>query len=242
MLLSTIYEILFSKENRNKGIFVLLDPDRTSRKEMVEFLKNITSREKVKGIFVGTSLMFSVDFDSFVKKVKKHSKVPVIIFPGSSLQVSKFADAILFLSLISGRNPELLIGEHVRVAPLIKQLEVEAIPTGYMLIDAGKISSVEFISNTKPIPRNKPDIAVAHAMAAELLGLKVLYLEAGSGAPVPVPQEIIQAVRESVALPLIVGGGLRKREDVEKAFASGADYVVVGTAFEEGNNFLEEVE
>jgi putative glycerol-1-phosphate prenyltransferase len=238
---STIYEKLFSKEDRDKGIFVLLDPDRTPREKMDVFLEKLTSDKRVKAILVGTSLMFSVDFDEFVKKIKDNSEVPVIIFPGSSLQVSRYADALLFLSLISGRNPELLIGEHVRVAPLIKQLGVETIPTGYMLIDAGKISSVEFISNTKPIPRNKPDIAVAHAMAAELLGLKVLYLEAGSGAPLPIPEEIIKAVKDSVELPLIVGGGLRNRKDMQIAFDSGADYVVVGTALEERIDFLEEI-
>jgi len=234
----TIYEKLF-RENRQKGVLALLDPDRIPRIKLQDFINGIGKFKEVKGFLVGTSLLISHDFDNFVKKVKSLTTIPVLIFPGSSLQISPYADAILFLSLVSGRNPELLIGEHVKAAPLIKKLGIEVIPTGYILIESGRTTAVEFMSNTKPIPREKPEIAVAHAIAAELLGMKLIYLEAGSGAPNPVPPELVRKIREEVSLPILVGGGIRNRKDVEKILISGADYVVIGTQFEVEFNLME---
>ena len=164
----------------------------------------------------------------------------MISFPGGASQVVPTADAILFLSLISGRNPELLIGEHVKAAPLIREYGVEAIPTGYMLIQSGTLTSVEFMSNTQPIPRNKVDIAIAHALAAEYLGMKLIYLETGSGAGASVPDEMVQAVVNYVSTPVIVGGGIRDPEEARAKVAAGASFVVTGSVVEDDHQRLRE--
>jgi phosphoglycerol geranylgeranyltransferase len=156
----------------------------------------------------------------------------MILFPGSAIQVNKFADAILFLSLVSGRNPQYLIGEQVDGAPLIKSFGIEPIPTAYMLIESGAITSVQYVSQTLPIPADKPGIAQVHALAAEYMGMKLVYLEAGSGAPNPVPLGMISQVKEQISIPLIVGGGLTSPNQVQDAVTAGADFVVVGTALE----------
>lgn len=236
---STLYERLFLNEDR--GILVLLDPDKIERDKVASYMERLNSKDSIKAILVGTTVMFSLDFDEFVGMIKAHSKMPVIIFPGNSLQISAKADGILFLSLVSGKNPEFLIGEQVKMAPMIKKLGLEAIPTAYMLVESGNLTSVEYVSQTKPIPRNKPDVARAIAMASELLGFKLIYLEAGSGARMPVPQSIIEAVRESVDIPILVGGGIRRREDIDRAFDAGATHVVIGTAIEERIEVIEEL-
>jgi putative glycerol-1-phosphate prenyltransferase len=184
--------------------------------------------------------MFSARNAASFERVKARVDIPVISFPGGASQVVPTADAILFLSLISGRNPELLIGEHVKAAPLIREYGVEAIPTGYMLIQSGTLTSVEFMSNTQPIPRNKVDIAIAHALAAEYLGMKLIYLETGSGAGASVPDEMVQAVVNYVSTPVIVGGGIRDPEEARAKVAAGASFVVTGSVVEDDHQRLRE--
>ncbi|MEO0140303.1 MAG: geranylgeranylglyceryl/heptaprenylglyceryl phosphate synthase [candidate division WOR-3 bacterium] len=227
---------LFS-EDRDKGFFVLLDPDRLPREDIPRLAERINPDERVKAVLAGTSLMLSEDFSGFVRELKRNFAKPVIIFPGNSTQLSPEADGILLLSLISGRNPEFLIGEHVRAAPHIKRMGLSVVTTAYILVESGAQTAVEFMSGTKPIPRDKIDILVAHIMAACLLGFKAIYLEAGSGAPKPVPPGMIKAARAETTLPLLVGGGIRTKEAAEAAFGAGADYVVVGTVVEEEGLF-----
>ena len=227
-----IYEFIKQAvENKKKLVAALIDPDTDTGiplEERVECINN----SRVDLIFVGGSTLYNRDFDDFVKKIKGLTENPVIIFPGSSLQISKHADAILFLSLISGRNPQYLIGEHVRAAPRLKKMDVEVIPTGYMLIESGSTTTVEFISNTRPIPRNKNEIALAHALAGEFLGMKLIYMDAGSGADNSIPAEMIRAVKSGITVPLIIGGGIRSKEDIEEKFSAGADIVVIGSLLE----------
>lgn len=183
-------------------------------------------------IMIGGSYV-SADANNIVSAVKQSTSLAVVLFPGSSLQLSASADAIFLLSLISGRNPEYLIGNHVVAAGYIKKMGVEVIPVGYILVDGGVVSSVQYVSNTMPIPANKPDLVVATAMAGEMLGFKMIYLEAGSGALNPVSPEVIAATRSSINIPIIVGGGLRSEESVITALKAGADVVVVGTVVED---------
>jgi len=183
-------------------------------------------------ILVGGSLLFN-PIEMSIAALKLGTSVPVFLFPGNTFQLSDRADGIFFLSLISGRNPEFLIGNHVLAAPHLQRSGIEVIPTGYLLIENGKSTSVEYMSNSTPIPGNKPDIAVATAMAGEMLGLKSIYLEAGSGAAHPVAGDIIRAIRQHISLPLIVGGGIRTPETALEVFGAGADMVVVGNALEE---------
>jgi len=221
------------QQNRQKLLAILLDPDKVSLKNIKKWSKKLR-KSKADIVLVGGSLLSKNHFKKLVKKLKKHCDIPVIIFPGNTMQISKKADALMFLSLISGRNAEYLIGKHVEVAPLLKQKKLETIATGYLLIENGHTTSVEYISNTRPIPRNKTDIAVATALAGQMLGLQMLYLEAGSGALHPVPLNMIRQVAQSVDIPIWVGGGIRTRAQVLQAGNAGADVVVVGTAFEQG--------
>jgi phosphoglycerol geranylgeranyltransferase len=223
-----VYERLLK---HRPGFFVLLDPDRIPRSTVREITRTICD-SNLTAILVGTSLLYSVDFNDFLKAVKDNSTVPVIIFPGGARQLSPHADALFFLSLVSGRNPELLIGEHVRAAPLIKHYGLEVIPVGYILIESGSMTSVEFMSDTKPIPRDKPEIVAAHALASEYLGMKLIYLEAGSGGSTMVGEGIITQVRKATTLPLIVGGGIRTPRDADKRLKAGADFFVIGNALE----------
>jgi phosphoglycerol geranylgeranyltransferase len=179
--------------------------------------------------------------DHLLARIREQCHIPTLLFPGSSFQLSYHADALLLLSLISGRNPELLIGQHVLAAPFLKVSPLEIISTGYMLIDGGVQSSVQYMSNTYPIPAHKNDIAVCTAVAGEMLGLKMLYLEAGSGARQPVPPDMIQAVRSAVQIPLIVGGGIRHPEQARAALQAGADVLVVGTAIENDPGLIREM-
>lgn len=188
--------------------------------------------------FIGGSLILNNELDRCVRHIKAHSKVPIILFPGNTYQLSKSADGILLLSLISGRNPELLIGKQVIAAPYLKQSKLEILSTGYMLIDGGKPTAVSYISNTQPIPADKPDIAVCTAMAGEMLGLKMLYMDAGSGARQPVSNAMIEQVSKNTDIPLIVGGGIRTTEQVADKLAAGADMIVVGNAIEKDPDLL----
>jgi putative glycerol-1-phosphate prenyltransferase len=178
-------------------------------------------------------LLFTAILDALVLKIKAETTIPVLLFPGSATQISKHADAILFLNLISGRNPEYLISNHVIAAPLLKQTELEVLSTSYLLVASGRETTASYISNTKPIPSHKPELAYATALAGYYIGHKLIYLDGGSGALNPVPQAMISQIAQNIDLPLIVGGGIRSPEQLEQAYASGADLVVIGTAFEE---------
>jgi len=213
-----------------KQIALLIDPEEHTVAS-AEALAKTAEVARVDYILVGGSYVSS-DLTAVVNTIKGAAKIPVILFPGSPMQVVPTADALLFLSLISGRNPDYLIGNQVLSAGLIRKSGLEVISVGYMLIDGGAVSSVQYVSNTLPIPAHKPDLAVATAIAGEMLGLKMLYLEAGSGAINPVPVEVIKAVKGAVALPLMVGGGLRNEVSVMSALKAGADIVVVGNAAE----------
>lgn len=233
---TSVYQYLLDVKKRlGAGFLVLIDPDRSSLKTIVE--QAIKYEETgVDAILIGTSFMMGNGFGNYVEAVRDVVNIPVIIFPGEKSQVTDKADAILFLSLLSGRNPDLIIGEQVKSAPLVKAIGLEAVSTAYLLVDSGQITSVEFISNTKPIPSDKPEIAVAHAVAAEIFGMKLVYLEAGSGAERPVPNEMISAVASGVDIPVMVGGGIRNPETVAQKVASGASFVVVGNHLEQNAN------
>ena len=233
--MNTYEHLLKVRKERGAGYFVLLDPDK-SKKEQLPALVREATEAGVDGFLVGGSLMSTADFEQHLRTMKQNTSVPVIIFPGSIMQISPIADAILFLMLISGRNPEHLIGNQVISAPIIRHSGLEPISTGYMLIEAGNTTSAEFMSNTKPIPRDKPDIAVAHALAAEIIGMKFIYLDAGSGANLSVPEEMIQKISRTCSLPIIVGGGIRTPEEARNKVEAGASFVVTGTVTELNNH------
>ncbi|RKX29532.1 MAG: geranylgeranylglyceryl/heptaprenylglyceryl phosphate synthase [Candidatus Zixiibacteriota bacterium] len=228
--------LIEAKENRGGGFLLLIDPDKTSSNSYLA-LAEAAEDCGVDAILVGTSFMLSASFGESVKAIKEATSLPVIIFPGSFAQLTPAADAVLFTSLISGRNPEYLIGEQVRGAPLVKRFGLEPIPTAYMLIESGSNTSVHYISGTMPIPREKDDIACAHAMAAQYLGMRLCYLEAGSGATNPVPISMVNKVASCVDIPLLVGGGLRSPEDCAARIDAGASFVVVGNIMEEQQKF-----
>lgn len=237
--MSVYQRLLDVRDEKGAGFLVLLDPDRMSVREIVDLARK-SEEGGADGFLVGSSLLLSTRFDEAVKEIKANVSVPVTIFPGNANQVSRYADAILFLSLLSGRNPHMLIGEQVKAAPAIKEFGLEPIPTGYLLIESGGTTSVQFMSNTEPIPRNKPDIAKAHALAAEYLGMKFVFLEAGSGADNPVPDEIIHEVKDFVSLPIIVGGGVKEPNAAHEKVKSGASFVVIGNFLEQDDSIIEE--
>lgn len=221
-------EVFFSNK---KKLAILIDPSSISKDNVVQIIKKV-ALNSVDFIFLGGSLISKNNFEATLLLIKSITQIPVLLFPGNSTQISKHADAILFLSLISGRNPDLLIGTHVISAPLIRSMHIPTISVGYMLIDGGIVSSVQYMSNTMPIPNDKPEIAACTAMAGEMLGLKSIYLEAGSGAKKPVSEAIIKAVKHNTSIPLIVGGGIRNGEQAKKTFLAGADIIVVGNILE----------
>jgi putative glycerol-1-phosphate prenyltransferase len=225
-------------QSRKKALAVLLDPDKINDVQRLNQTLEMVEHSCADFIFVGGSLMVDNHFHEVVAHVKKSARVPVVLFPGSPSQISGEADALLLLSLISGRNADLLIGQHVQAAPLLRKLGLETISTGYMLIDCGRSTTANYISQTLPIPYHKPEIAAVTAIAGEMLGLKTIYLDGGSGAEKPVSSEMIAAVRQSVDLPLIVGGGIRDEHQLRAAYTAGADIAVVGTAFEEEPELL----
>ena len=222
------------------SVFALLDPDRIKAEEIPGLTKFICDNG-VRAILIGSSVLVTPSFDSFVKAVKDSADCPVILFPGGSHQVSAHADAIFFLSLLSGRNPEFLIGEQVKAVYMIKECGIEVIPVAYLLIESGGVTAVEHVSNTKPIPRNKSEIAVAHALAGQYFGMKYVYLEAGSGALNPVPRGMVVKVKENISIPLIVGGGLRGYDEVMETFDSGADFIVLGSIIERSREEFEAI-
>ncbi len=220
------------KKSNRKALAVLIDPDKIASKGDLSKLLNICIEAKVDFIFIGGSLITTTNFDEVVEYVKENINIPVVLFPGNNLQISQKADALLMLSLISGRNPEYLIGQHVIAAPLLRKSGLEIVSTGYILIGDDRETSVSYISNTKSIPSDKVSLVIATAIAGEMLGMKMLYLEAGSGAEKPVPQHVIQKVRSHTDIPIIVGGGIRNEYQAEKAYESGADIVVIGNILE----------
>jgi putative glycerol-1-phosphate prenyltransferase len=234
----SIYQDILKKKKENKLIIAaLLDPD----SEDIELLKeriSILERGSIDYIFVGGSTTWKNDFTEFVSEVKKYSSLPIVIFPGSANQISKDADALLFLSLVSGQNPQFLIGEHIKAAPALKGMKIEVIPTGYLLIDGGNTTTVEFISGTRPIPQDKVEIARSIAYASELLGMKLIYLDCGSGAKIPVSNALIKSVKDYINVPLIVGGGIRDIEKIKEKHLAGADIIVIGSVLEDDPEFL----
>jgi len=231
---NSIYQYLFRiAEAKGACFLVLIDPDRIEPKDASE-IGRCYQRPGVDAVLFGTSLMLSDKIDVTIRALKRGFKRPVIIFPGNAYQVSPKADAILFMSLVSGRNPDLLIEEQVRAAPSVKAFGLEAIPTAYMLVDSGKLTAASYMSHSLPIPSDKPDIAKAHALAARLLGMKLAYLDAGSGAQNPVPNQMITEVARYSGLPVIVGGGIRTPEQAAQKARAGAIAVVVGNALEHG--------
>lgn len=219
-----------------KSIALLLDPDKADTKYLRDILR-IASESNADYILAGGSLTFK-SINNLIRSIKELCSIPVILFPGNLLQLSLEADAILLLSLISGRNPELLIGNHVLAAPFLKDVKNRLISVGYILIDNGMKTSVEYMSQTDPVPAEKPEIIVATALAGEMLGLKMIYLEAGSGARKPVNAAIIRSVRENISIPLVVGGGLRENKEIEETFLAGANLVVLGNGCEKNPRLL----
>ncbi|MBL0314271.1 MAG: geranylgeranylglyceryl/heptaprenylglyceryl phosphate synthase [Flavobacteriales bacterium] len=221
-----------------KALSVLIDPDKITDLAEVRRIAQLVHESRTDFILVGGSLLTTDHFNLVIQEIRKSVTIPIILFPGSPSQISREADAILFLSLISGRNPELLIGQHVVAAPTLRQTNLEIIPTGYMLVDCGRPTTASYISQTFPIPWNKPEIAATTALAGEYLGLKCIYLDGGSGAEKPVSAEMIAQVRQTVQVPIIVGGGIRHEDQAKEIYAAGADMIVVGTAFEEEPELL----
>ena len=236
-----IYHSLTERKRQNKKSFaVLVDPDKVNDSD-VDQLVSLCAEAKVDYFFVGGSLVISNYLDECVQLIKKNCDIPVILFPGSPTQVSKYADALLYLSLISGRNPELLIGQHVVSAPVVRQSGLEIMPTGYMVIDGGAPTTVSYISNASPLPADKNEIAMCTAMAGEMLGMKLIYMDAGSGARRAISESMIEKVAGCIEVPLIIGGGIT---DPEKAYLNckaGADIIVVGNAIEKDASLIKEI-
>ncbi|MBT3299149.1 MAG: geranylgeranylglyceryl/heptaprenylglyceryl phosphate synthase [Candidatus Marinimicrobia bacterium] len=225
------------RDQKGAGYIVLIDPDKKNE-SLIEQQVSVANEAGVDALFVGGSLMMDSKCHERVARIKSASDIPVIFFPGGLSQLNPHYDAMLFMSVISGRNPHYLIGEQVLSAPVVKDLGIETIPTGYMLFDGGANSTVEFMSGTKPIPMNRPDIAVAHGLAGQYLGMKLLYLEAGSGAKISIPTEVISAMAKSVDCPLIVGGGIREPKEAEKRVLAGASFIVTGTVIEDNGSAM----
>lgn len=225
-------QFLQARQTGKKQFVVLIDPDKLRLGNMEQVLQ-LAVEARVDAFFIGGSLIVNNMLDQCLESIRDYCNIPMVLFPGNSFQLSYRADGILFLSLISGRNPDLLIGNHVISAPYIKLSPLEVLPTGYMLIDGGTATTVTYMSNTMPIPANKEDIAVCTAVAGELLGLKLIYLDAGSGAREPVSLDMIEAVSGAIEVPLIVGGGIRTPERARQNVEAGADVIVVGNAIEQ---------
>jgi phosphoglycerol geranylgeranyltransferase len=242
-----IYDSLAEKKKQGKKSFaVLIDPDKvsvddSSNSSVLNEIIGLSVSAKVDYFLVGGSLVISNHLDECVQYIRQNCAIPVILFPGSPSQVSPYADALLYLSLISGRNPELLIGQHVVSAPFVKQSGLEIMPTGYIVIDGGAPTTVSYISNAAPIPADKNEIAMCTAMAGEMLGMKLIYMDAGSGAKRPIAEGMIKLVADNIQAPLIIGGGIT---DPEKAYLNckaGADVIVVGNAIEKDASLIKEM-
>ncbi len=236
-----IYHSLKAKKQAGKKSFaVLIDPDKVNTALLDELIE-LSLAAKVDYFLVGGSLVISNQLDEVVKHIKSNCSIPVILFPGSPSQISKYADALLYLSLISGRNPELLIGQHVVSAPFVKQSGLELMPTGYMVIDGGAPTTVSYISNASPIPSDKNEIAVCTAMAGEMLGMKLIYMDSGSGAKRPITESMIETVASAIEIPLFIGGGIIEPEKAYRNCKAGADLIVVGNAIEKDASLIKEM-
>jgi phosphoglycerol geranylgeranyltransferase len=228
------------KKNNSHAFAVLIDPDSVTP-ESIALTAQRCNENEVDFVFVGGSIMVTAHVDRCIQQFKEESDIPVLLFPGSPAQLSPFADALLYLSLISGRNPDLLIGQHVVSAPAVKASGLEVISTGYMVIDGGVPTTVSYMSHSAPIPSNKPDVALCTAWAAELQGKHIIYMDAGSGAQFPITTTMIHRVAANIDLPLIVGGGIRTPEKVYENCKAGAQVVVVGNAIEKDPGLIREM-
>ncbi len=240
-MINRIYNSLTEKKRQGKKSFaVLVDPDKVNDEKMQRLI-DLAIIAKVDYFLVGGSLVISNYLDECVQFIKRSCNIPVILFPGSPSQVSKYADALLYLSLISGRNPELLIGQHVVSAPYVKQSGLEIMSTGYMVIDGGAPTTVSYISGASPLPSDKDDIAMCTAMAGEMLGMKLIYMDSGSGAKRPIPESMIEKVSGVISVPIIVGGGITEPEKAYLNCKAGADVIVVGNAIEKDESLIAEL-
>lgn len=233
-------QITQRKKNGKKSFAVLIDPDKVNAESIHELVK-LSIEAHVDYFFVGGSLVISSHLDECIQQIKASCNIPVILFPGSPSQISKHADALLYLSLISGRNPELLIGQHVISAPFVKKSGLEIMPTGYMVIDGGAPTTVSYISNASPIPADKNEIAMCTAMAGEMLGMQLIYMDAGSGAKRAITEQMIESVAKHIDVPLIVGGGITEPEKAYLNCKAGADIIVVGNAIEKDVSLIKEI-
>lgn len=241
MAIKQVYKSLCEKKSEcRKSFGILIDPDKVNDKKMDELL-GIAVDASVDFFLVGGSLVISDYLDDCVKLIKSFCDTPVLLFPGNNTQISRYADALLYLSLISGRNPDLLIGQHVISAPAVKKSGLEIISTGYMVIDGGSPTTVSYISNATPLPADKPEIAMCTAMAGEMLGMKLIYMDAGSGAKVAISEAMIERVSNQVEVPLIVGGGIREPEKAYLNCKAGADMIIVGNAIEKDPTLIREM-
>jgi phosphoglycerol geranylgeranyltransferase len=237
--MKSIYlEILNSKKKGEKLLAILIDPDKIQLRQLDNLIEKI-NQSPATHLFVGGSLVETNLIDVIIKQIKQYCNLPILLFPGSPSQISKYADGILFLNLISGRNPDYLIEHQVNAVPILEKTNLEVISTGYILIENGKQTAVERVSQTKPLKRNNIDYVCQTAKAGEYMGNKLIYLEAGSGAEKAIPLVMIKEVSKKITIPLIVGGGITTKVGIQNAFSSGADLVVIGTAFENDINFFE---
>ena len=220
------------------GFIILIDPDKKNDKKIDQMVQ--TANLYADAIFVGGSIMMDKLYHERVKRIKSISKIPVILFPGGVNQLNDYYDAMLFMSLLSGRNPHYLIGEQVIAAPIVRDYGIETIPTGYLLIDGGSPTTVEYISGTKPLSPSRPDVIISHALAAQYLGMKLIYLESGSGARNKIPASVIKKIASEVDIGLVVGGGIRTPRMAENIVESGATYVVIGSAIEDSTAIAKE--
>ena len=238
---STVYQSLLTKKiSAQKSFAVLVDPDKVKANDIDELTK-LCVEAKVDYLLVGGSLVISNHLDEVVSHIKRNCNIPVMLFPGSPSQITKHADALLYLSLISGRNADLLIGQHVISAPSVKQSGLEIISTGYMVIDGGAPTTVSYISNALPIPADKNEIAICTAMAGEMLGMELIYMDAGSGARKPISEAMIKAVADNIQVPLVVGGGITDPEKAYRNCKAGADLIVIGNAIEKDRTLIQEM-
>lgn len=236
-----IYQSMVTKKQKgHKSFAVLIDPDKVN-KALLDEITSLAIQSNVDYLFLGGSLVVSNHLDECIQHIKQNCDIPIILFPGSPSQISRYADALLYLSMISGRNPELLIGQHVISAPFVKQSGLEIISTGYMVIDGGAPTTVSYISNALPIPSDKNEIAMCTAMAGEMLGMKLIYMDAGSGAKRAITESMIEKVAKCIEAPLVIGGGIVDAEKAYRNCKAGADIIVVGNAIEKDASMIKEM-
>lgn len=235
-----LQDFLDRKKKGIKSFILLIDPDKFDEQICLQLVSN-QAFEKIDFIFVGGSLIHGLNIGQTIQLIKQHTSKSVIIFPGSNMHIDMAADGILFLSLISGRNPDFLIGQHVVSAPILKKSKLEILPTGYMLIDGGSPTTASYMSNTTPLPYDKPEVAACTAMAGEMLGLKLIYADAGSGAAKAISNKMVNMLQKSVEIPIIIGGGIRTAVQAMEIWQAGADAVVIGNGIEDNPKLLLEV-